>query len=168
MENYDQLYLQSESVISGCVRLFLFSRNAGFLHGVCVHLSFPCLFNVWNPQMLKEVVAKILKQNGITSEHKCFKACSQRLFDVSKLYLKVYDGGGESWVCATEFVGWISQTRAVWLLSKYLSALWVRVCPLLTYGVPWCIVSILFQNYGKLRSSYLYNLHYLHKWKHIS
>ncbi|KAK3550563.1 hypothetical protein QTP70_000055 [Hemibagrus guttatus] len=38
--------------------------------------------------MLKEVVAKTLKQNGITSEHKCFKACSQRLFDVSKLYLK--------------------------------------------------------------------------------
>ncbi|KAG7335880.1 hypothetical protein KOW79_000573 [Hemibagrus wyckioides] len=39
-------------------------------------------------RMLKEVVAKTLKQNGITSEHKCFKACSQRLFDVSKLYLK--------------------------------------------------------------------------------
>ncbi|KAB5586992.1 hypothetical protein PHYPO_G00007840 [Pangasianodon hypophthalmus] len=39
-------------------------------------------------RMLKEVVAKTLKHYGITSEHKCFKACSQRLFDVSKLYLK--------------------------------------------------------------------------------
>ncbi|KAK2854993.1 hypothetical protein Q7C36_006862 [Tachysurus vachellii] len=39
-------------------------------------------------RMLKEVVAKTLMQYGITSEHKCFKACNQRLFDVSKLYLK--------------------------------------------------------------------------------
>ncbi|XP_017326560.1 mdm2-binding protein isoform X1 [Ictalurus punctatus] len=39
-------------------------------------------------RMLKEVVAKTLKHCGITSEHKHFKACSQRLFDVSKLYLK--------------------------------------------------------------------------------
>ncbi|XP_060777716.1 mdm2-binding protein isoform X2 [Neoarius graeffei] len=39
-------------------------------------------------RMLKEVVVKTLKHYGITSEHKCFKACSQRLFDVSKLYLK--------------------------------------------------------------------------------
>ncbi|KAF5901089.1 mdm2-binding protein isoform X1, partial [Clarias magur] len=39
-------------------------------------------------RMLKEVVSKTLKHYGISSDHKCFKACSQRLFDVSKLYLK--------------------------------------------------------------------------------
>uniref|UniRef100_A0A4W4FRE2 Uncharacterized protein n=1 Tax=Electrophorus electricus TaxID=8005 RepID=A0A4W4FRE2_ELEEL len=40
-------------------------------------------------QMLKEVVAKTLQHYGITTKHECFHACSQRLFDVSKLYLKV-------------------------------------------------------------------------------
>ncbi|KAL7875299.1 hypothetical protein SRHO_G00062690 [Serrasalmus rhombeus] len=39
-------------------------------------------------RMLKEVVLKTLKHHGISSEHECFEACSQRLFDVSKLYLK--------------------------------------------------------------------------------
>uniref|UniRef100_A0A8C9VZ74 MDM2 binding protein n=1 Tax=Scleropages formosus TaxID=113540 RepID=A0A8C9VZ74_SCLFO len=39
-------------------------------------------------RMLKEVVAKTLKEKGITSEHKCFEACSQRLFEISKFYLK--------------------------------------------------------------------------------
>uniref|UniRef100_A0A3B4BET4 Uncharacterized protein n=1 Tax=Periophthalmus magnuspinnatus TaxID=409849 RepID=A0A3B4BET4_9GOBI len=41
-------------------------------------------FNV----MLQEVVAKTLKHHGIISEHKCFEACSKRLFDISKFYLK--------------------------------------------------------------------------------
>ncbi|KAL4616972.1 mdm2-binding protein-like [Arapaima gigas] len=39
-------------------------------------------------RMLKEVVAKTLKEQGITSEHECFEACSQRLFEISKFYLK--------------------------------------------------------------------------------
>ncbi|KAM9353128.1 mdm2-binding protein [Symphorus nematophorus] len=39
-------------------------------------------------RMLLEVVAKTLKQHGITAEHKCFEACSKRLFDISKFYLK--------------------------------------------------------------------------------
>uniref|UniRef100_A0A3Q3GI84 MDM2 binding protein n=1 Tax=Labrus bergylta TaxID=56723 RepID=A0A3Q3GI84_9LABR len=38
--------------------------------------------------MLLEVVAKTLKHHGITGEHKCFEACSKRLFDISKFYLK--------------------------------------------------------------------------------
>lgn len=68
------------------------------LHGVCalrlrVFRMFEILCVLFFPQMLKEVVAKTLKHCGITSEHKHFKACSQRLFDVSKLYLKVYDWG---------------------------------------------------------------------------
>ncbi|MGH0163032.1 UNVERIFIED_CONTAM: hypothetical protein FKN15_058187 [Acipenser sinensis] len=40
-------------------------------------------------RMLKEVVAKTLKLHGIAAEHKCFAACSQRLFEISKFYLKV-------------------------------------------------------------------------------
>uniref|UniRef100_A0A672KA23 MDM2 binding protein n=1 Tax=Sinocyclocheilus grahami TaxID=75366 RepID=A0A672KA23_SINGR len=40
-------------------------------------------------RMLREVVAKTLNKQGISSEHKCFEACSQRLFDISKFYLKV-------------------------------------------------------------------------------
>ncbi|XP_070768501.1 mdm2-binding protein [Enoplosus armatus] len=39
-------------------------------------------------RMLLEVVAKTLKHHGITAEHKCFEACSKRLFDISKFYLK--------------------------------------------------------------------------------
>ncbi|XP_076008681.1 mdm2-binding protein [Genypterus blacodes] len=39
-------------------------------------------------RMLQEVVAKTLKHHGITDEHKCFEACSKRLFDISKFYLK--------------------------------------------------------------------------------
>ncbi|XP_029927325.1 mdm2-binding protein [Myripristis murdjan] len=39
-------------------------------------------------RMLREVVAKTLKQHGITAEHKHFDACSQRLFEISKFYLK--------------------------------------------------------------------------------
>lgn len=41
------------------------------------------------PQMLLEVVAKTLKHHGISAEHECFEACSKRLFDISKFYLKV-------------------------------------------------------------------------------
>uniref|UniRef100_A0A8C9XTD3 MDM2 binding protein n=1 Tax=Sander lucioperca TaxID=283035 RepID=A0A8C9XTD3_SANLU len=37
---------------------------------------------------LSEVVAKTLKHHGITAEHQCFEACSKRLFDISKFYLK--------------------------------------------------------------------------------
>ncbi|KAG9333102.1 hypothetical protein JZ751_013481 [Albula glossodonta] len=39
-------------------------------------------------RMLKEVVAKTLRQHGITEEHSCFSTCSQRLFEISKFYLK--------------------------------------------------------------------------------
>uniref|UniRef100_A0A3P8T5F0 MDM2 binding protein n=1 Tax=Amphiprion percula TaxID=161767 RepID=A0A3P8T5F0_AMPPE len=38
--------------------------------------------------MLQEVVAKTLKHHGISAEHRCFEACSKRLFDISKFYLK--------------------------------------------------------------------------------
>ncbi|XP_063042112.1 mdm2-binding protein isoform X2 [Engraulis encrasicolus] len=39
-------------------------------------------------RMLREVVAKTLKQHGISSQHASFEACNQRLFDISKFYLK--------------------------------------------------------------------------------
>ncbi|XP_034729297.1 mdm2-binding protein [Etheostoma cragini] len=39
-------------------------------------------------RMLQEVVAKTLKHHGIAAEHQCFEACSKRLFDISKFYLK--------------------------------------------------------------------------------
>ncbi|XP_010295454.1 PREDICTED: mdm2-binding protein, partial [Phaethon lepturus] len=39
-------------------------------------------------RMLKEVVAKTLQKNGIAEDHKCFASCSQRLFEISKFYLK--------------------------------------------------------------------------------
>ncbi|XP_047455808.1 mdm2-binding protein [Mugil cephalus] len=39
-------------------------------------------------RMLQEVVAKALKHHGISAEHECFVACSKRLFDISKFYLK--------------------------------------------------------------------------------
>ncbi|XP_044063825.1 mdm2-binding protein [Siniperca chuatsi] len=39
-------------------------------------------------RMLLDVVAKTLKHHGITAEHECFEACSKRLFDISKFYLK--------------------------------------------------------------------------------
>ncbi|XP_050000928.1 mdm2-binding protein isoform X2 [Alexandromys fortis] len=39
-------------------------------------------------RMLKEVVKDTLKQQRITEAHECFAACSQRLFEISKFYLK--------------------------------------------------------------------------------
>ncbi|KAL2101925.1 hypothetical protein ACEWY4_003686 [Coilia grayii] len=39
-------------------------------------------------RMLKEVVMKTLKQHGVGSQHASFEACSQRLFEISKFYLK--------------------------------------------------------------------------------
>ncbi|KAM5158019.1 mdm2-binding protein [Mantella aurantiaca] len=39
-------------------------------------------------RMLKEVVCKTLQKNGIQEGHPCFTACSQRLFHVSKFFLK--------------------------------------------------------------------------------
>ncbi|XP_037022584.2 mdm2-binding protein isoform X1 [Artibeus jamaicensis] len=39
-------------------------------------------------RILKEVVTKTLKRNGITETHECFSACSERLFEISKYYLK--------------------------------------------------------------------------------
>uniref|UniRef100_H3B7H1 MDM2 binding protein n=1 Tax=Latimeria chalumnae TaxID=7897 RepID=H3B7H1_LATCH len=39
-------------------------------------------------RMLKEIVAKTLKNHGIAEDHPCFAACSQRLFEISKFYLK--------------------------------------------------------------------------------
>uniref|UniRef100_W5MS83 MDM2 binding protein n=1 Tax=Lepisosteus oculatus TaxID=7918 RepID=W5MS83_LEPOC len=39
-------------------------------------------------RMLKEVVAKTLSHHGIREDHESFEACSQRLFEISKFYLK--------------------------------------------------------------------------------
>ncbi|XP_004642322.1 mdm2-binding protein [Octodon degus] len=39
-------------------------------------------------RMLKEVVVESLRKHRITEAHECFPACSQRLFEVSKCYLK--------------------------------------------------------------------------------
>uniref|UniRef100_A0A8D2LTJ3 MDM2 binding protein n=1 Tax=Varanus komodoensis TaxID=61221 RepID=A0A8D2LTJ3_VARKO len=39
-------------------------------------------------RMLKEVVTKTLEKHGIAEDHKCFATCSQRLFEISKCYLK--------------------------------------------------------------------------------
>ncbi|XP_035305587.1 mdm2-binding protein isoform X4 [Cricetulus griseus] len=39
-------------------------------------------------RMLKEVVKDTLKRHRIPEAHECFSACSQRLFDISKFYLK--------------------------------------------------------------------------------
>ncbi|XP_023606725.1 mdm2-binding protein [Myotis lucifugus] len=39
-------------------------------------------------RMLKEVVTETLKKHSITEAHECFTACSQRLFEISKFYLK--------------------------------------------------------------------------------
>uniref|UniRef100_A0A4W6C3M4 MDM2 binding protein n=1 Tax=Lates calcarifer TaxID=8187 RepID=A0A4W6C3M4_LATCA len=46
------------------------------------------LLNLTWRRMLQEVVVKTLKHHGITAEHECFEACSKRLFDISKFYLK--------------------------------------------------------------------------------
>ncbi|XP_014643476.1 PREDICTED: mdm2-binding protein [Ceratotherium simum simum] len=40
-------------------------------------------------RILKEVVTETLKKHSITEAHECFTACSQRLFEISKFYLKV-------------------------------------------------------------------------------
>lgn len=40
-------------------------------------------------KILKEVVTETLKKHSITEAHGCFTACSQRLFEISKFYLKV-------------------------------------------------------------------------------
>ncbi|XP_042642079.1 mdm2-binding protein isoform X2 [Tyto alba] len=39
-------------------------------------------------RMLKEVVATTLQTHGIAEDHMCFASCSQRLFEISKFYLK--------------------------------------------------------------------------------
>lgn len=39
-------------------------------------------------RMLKEVVTATLKKHRITEDHECFVPCSQRLFEISKFYLK--------------------------------------------------------------------------------
>ncbi|XP_060051635.1 mdm2-binding protein isoform X2 [Erinaceus europaeus] len=39
-------------------------------------------------RMLKEVVTETLKKHSIPETHECFPACSQRLFEISKFYLK--------------------------------------------------------------------------------
>ncbi|XP_063780518.1 mdm2-binding protein [Pseudophryne corroboree] len=39
-------------------------------------------------RMLKEVVCKTLQKHGIQEGHACYAACSQRLFDISKFFLK--------------------------------------------------------------------------------
>ncbi|CAH2285835.1 mdm2-binding isoform X1 [Pelobates cultripes] len=39
-------------------------------------------------RMLKEVVSKTLIKHGIAENHPCFQSCSQRLFEISKFFLK--------------------------------------------------------------------------------
>nr|XP_056710556.1 mdm2-binding protein [Euleptes europaea] len=39
-------------------------------------------------RMLKEVVTKTLQAHGIAEDHQCFTTCTQRLFEISKFYLK--------------------------------------------------------------------------------
>ncbi|XP_007999641.3 mdm2-binding protein isoform X2 [Chlorocebus sabaeus] len=39
-------------------------------------------------RILKEVVTETLKKHSISETHECFTACSQRLFEISKFYLK--------------------------------------------------------------------------------
>ncbi|KAJ8013215.1 hypothetical protein DPEC_G00050960 [Dallia pectoralis] len=39
-------------------------------------------------RMLMDVVAKTLQHHGIAEQHKCYAACTQRLFEISKFYLK--------------------------------------------------------------------------------
>ncbi|XP_058131948.1 mdm2-binding protein [Dasypus novemcinctus] len=39
-------------------------------------------------RVLKDVVTQTLKKHSITEAHECFTACSQRLFEISKFYLK--------------------------------------------------------------------------------
>ncbi|XP_075681894.1 mdm2-binding protein isoform X2 [Rhinoderma darwinii] len=39
-------------------------------------------------RMLKEVVSKMLQKHGVPEGHQCYTACSQRLFDISKFFLK--------------------------------------------------------------------------------
>ncbi|XP_063155704.1 mdm2-binding protein [Candoia aspera] len=39
-------------------------------------------------RMLKDVVMNTLEKHGIAEDHKCFTTCSQRLFEISKCYLK--------------------------------------------------------------------------------
>ncbi|XP_039709635.1 mdm2-binding protein isoform X2 [Pteropus medius] len=39
-------------------------------------------------RILKEVVTETLRKHSITEAHECFAACSQRLFEISKFYLK--------------------------------------------------------------------------------
>ncbi|KAM5281516.1 mdm2-binding protein [Ctenodactylus gundi] len=39
-------------------------------------------------RVLKGVVAETLKKHRVTEAHECFTACSQRLFEISKFYLK--------------------------------------------------------------------------------
>uniref|UniRef100_A0A670Y3Y9 MDM2 binding protein n=1 Tax=Pseudonaja textilis TaxID=8673 RepID=A0A670Y3Y9_PSETE len=40
-------------------------------------------------RMLKDVVMSTLEKHGVARDHKCFTTCSQRLFEISKCYLKV-------------------------------------------------------------------------------
>ncbi|ETE64533.1 Mdm2-binding protein, partial [Ophiophagus hannah] len=39
-------------------------------------------------RMLKDVVMSTLEKHGVARDHKCFTTCSQRLFEISKCYLK--------------------------------------------------------------------------------
>ncbi|XP_032078337.1 mdm2-binding protein [Thamnophis elegans] len=39
-------------------------------------------------RMLKDVVTSTLEKHGVARDHECFTACSQRLFEISKCYLK--------------------------------------------------------------------------------
>uniref|UniRef100_A0A3Q3NHS6 MDM2 binding protein n=1 Tax=Mastacembelus armatus TaxID=205130 RepID=A0A3Q3NHS6_9TELE len=62
---------------SGKTKTMSYGRDQNFFFHFFLHNT-----------MLQEVVTKTLKHHGITAEHERFEACSKRLFDISKFYLK--------------------------------------------------------------------------------
>lgn len=102
----------------------------------CVYLVCLC------PQMLQEVVAKTLKHHGITAEHDCFEACSKRLFDISKFYLKVclFTALSESVLC-------FCLTLSLFVLL-YDSRTFVLFCILLTMPATGTFKKSLFSHYS--------------------
>ena len=42
------------------------------------------------PQKLEQIIVVALKKNGMQRDHVCFRKCYNRLFNLSKSFLKVY------------------------------------------------------------------------------
>ncbi|KAJ0000218.1 hypothetical protein NQD34_012060, partial [Periophthalmus magnuspinnatus] len=79
-------------------------------------------------RMLQEVVAKTLKHHGIISEHKCFEACSKRLFDISKFYLKdLKTSRGLHEEMKKAASSNVKQVKALITVCASLSSLWFLV-----------------------------------------